>query len=174
MYLYLQCPQNLCLHYSFLRAKKNRKTISASEERKTRQKELRDLLQTKHGSKYNAMQYTFWAEAIIAQTHDSTDEPPNTPLFSVGRSRRSGSTSLNEAFSGLANSISDAMKHNMVATPTMVSTTNSPGKAVSLRSKYMEQLRELHSLFDIGALTAAEYEEQRSVIVDLMRQLNRK
>ena len=93
--------------------------------------------------------------------------------FSVGRSRRSGSTSLNEAFSGLANSISDALKHNKIATPTMVSTTNSRGKAVSLRSKYMEQLRELHSLLDIGALTAAEYEEQRSVIVDLMRQLNR-
>ena len=159
--------------FTFLRAKTNKKTISAAEERKTRQKELRDLLQTKHGSKYNAMQYTFGAEAIIAQTHDSTDEPPNSPLFSVGRSRRSGSTSLNEAFNGLANSISDAMKHSMVATPTMASTTNSPGKAVSLRSKYMEQLRELHSLFDMGALTAPEYEEQH-VIVDLMRQLNRK
>ena len=66
------------------------------------------------------------------------------------------------------------MKQNVVATPTTASTNNSPGKAVSLRSKYMEQLRELHSVFDMGALTAAEYEEQRSVIVDLMRQLNRK
>ena len=80
------------------------------------------------------MQHTFWAEAIIAQMQDSTDEPPNSPMFSVGRSHRSGSTSLNEAFSRLANSISDAVKHNMVATPTMASTTNSPGKAVSLRS----------------------------------------
>lgn len=139
-----------------------------------RQQELRDTLQTKHGSKFNAMQYTFWAEAILAQTHDSMDEPPNSPLFGVGKSRRSSSTSLNEAFTGLANSISDAMKHNIVATPTSASSTNSPGKAVSLRSKYMEQLRELHSLFDMGALTAAEYEEQRSVVVDLMRQLNRK
>ena len=62
----------------------------------------------------------------------------------------------------------------MVATPTTASTNNSPGKAVSLRSKYMEQLRELHSLFDMSALTAAKYEEQRSVIVNLMIQLNRK
>lgn len=40
----------------------------------------------------------------------------------------------------------------------------------------MEQLRELHSVFDLGALTAAEYEEKNRscVIVDLMRQLNRK
>ena len=56
----------------------------------------------------------------------------------------------------------------------LASTTNSPGKAISLHSKYMEQLRELYSLFDMGALTAAGYEEQCSVIVDLMRQLNRK
>ena len=162
-------PTFLCLFFSQSQ-KGVKKPTSATEERKTRQKELRDLLQTKHGSKFNGMQYTFWAEAIIAQTHDSTDEPPNSPLFSVGRSRRSGSTSLNEAFTGLANSISDVMKHKT----TTASANNSPGKAVSLRSKYMEQLRELHSLFDMGALTAAEYEEQRSVIVDLMRQLNRK
>jgi len=38
------------------------------------------------------------------------------------------------------------MKQNVVATPTTASTNNSPGKAVSLRSKYMEQLRELHSV----------------------------
>lgn len=68
------------------------------------------------------------------------------------------------------NSTSDVMKQN-VATPTTASTNNSPGKAVSLHSRYMEQLRELHSVFDLGALTAAEYKEQRSVIVDLMGQL---
>lgn len=120
--------------------------MSGAEERKMRQKELRDSLQTKHGSKFNAMQYTFWAEAILARTHESMDDPPNAPLFGAGKSRRS----------------------------TCTSGTDSPSKSVSLRSKYMEQLRELHSLFDIGALTVAEYEEQRSVIVDLMRQLNRK
>lgn len=155
------------------RAKKKKKSVSSAEERKVRQQELRDSLQVKHGPKYNAMQYTFWAEAILAQTHSSIDEPPNSPLFNAGKSRRSGS-SLNEVFTGLANSISDAMKQSVVATPTTKTSTDSPGKAVALRSKYMAQLKELHTLFDLGALNAAEYEEQRIVIVDLMRQLNRK
>ena len=141
--------------------------------RKTRQRELRESLQAKHGPKYNAMQYTFWAEAMLAQTHDSTDEPPSSPLFNSGKSRRSGS-SLTEEFSGLANSISDVMKHN-ATTPTAAAAVDSPSKlkVVNLRSKYLEQIRELHSLFDMGALTVTEYEEQRQVVVDLMRQLNR-
>lgn len=154
--------------------KKKQKGVSAAELRKTRQRELRESLQAKHGPKYNAMQYTFWAEALLAETHSSFDEPPCSPLFNSGKSRRSGST-LTEAFSGLANSISDAMKHNVTATPTVASAADSPSKMsqVTLRSKYLEQIREIHSLFEMGALTAAEYEEQRKVVVEQMRQLNK-
>ena len=43
-----------------------------SELRKIKQ---RESLQAKHGPIYNAMQYTFWAEAILAGTHSGTDEP---------------------------------------------------------------------------------------------------
>ena len=146
--------------------------MSVAEERKIQQRELRGSLQAKHGSKFNTMQYTFWAESILAQTHDSIDEPPDSPLSGLGKSQRSNSTQLTEAFSGLANSISDVMRHN--TTPTTASSTDSPSNVVALCSKYLEQLRELHSLFDIGALTAPEYEEQRGVVVELMRQLSRK
>ena len=79
--------------------------MSVAEERKIRQRELCGSLQAKHGSKFNAMQYTFWAESILAQTHDSIDEPPNSPLFGLGKSRQSNSMQLTEAFSSLANSI---------------------------------------------------------------------
>ena len=81
---------------------------------------------------------------MLAQTHDSTDEPPSSLLFNSGKSRRSDS-SLTEAFSGLANSISDVMKHN-ATTPTAAADSPSKLKVVNLRSKYLEQIRELHSI----------------------------
>ena len=48
---------------------------------------------------------------------------------------------------------------------------NSPSISVELRGKYLQQLKELINLRDIGALTENEYEEHRSIIVDqnLMR-----
>ena len=76
--------------------------------------------------------------------------------------------------SGLANTISDAMKHNVATTPSAPSAADSPSKMsqVTLRSKYLEQIREIHSLFEMGALTATEYEEQRKFVVEQMRQIN--
>ena len=154
--------------------KKKQKSVSAAELRKARQRELKESLQAKHGPKYDAMQYTFWAETILAGTHSSTDEPPSAPLFNGGKSRRSGSK-LTEALSGLANTISDTVKANVTTTPTAPFTADSPSKMsqVTLRSKYLEQIREIHSLFEIGALTATEYEEERMVVVEQMRQLKR-
>ena len=59
------------------------------------------------------------------------------------------------------------MKHNTTtSTPTAAApAADSPSKMsqVTLRSKYLEQIREIHSLFDMGALTATEYDEQSNV-----------
>ena len=68
------------------------------------------------------------------------------------------------------------MKHNTTTTPTAAApAADSPSKMsqVTRRSKYLEQIREIHSLFDMGALIATEYDEQRKVVVEQMRQLNK-
>ena len=49
------------------------------------------------------------------------------------------------------------------------STTASPTKTAQLRSKYMEQLKDLLKLRDLGALTPEEYEDERKVIVNSMK-----
>ena len=97
------------------------------------------------------MQYTFWAETILANTHTSMDEPPHSSLFSsTGRVK----PSLSQAFTGLANSISDVLTKQSTSGGTGSATySNSPGKSVELRSKYIGQLKELVSLYDMGALT---------------------
>ena len=50
--------------------------------------------------------------------------------------------------------------------PRPTSSSNSPSKNVELRSKYMQQLRELVNLNEIGALTKDEYEHERLTLVD--------
>ena len=37
----------------------------------------------------------------------------------------------------------------------------SPGKVVNLRSNYLQQMRELHTLFECGALTQDEFKDQK-------------
>jgi len=54
---------------------------------------------------------------------------------------------------------------------TSIGNYSSPTKSVELRGKYIQQLKEMVNLHDIGALTDEEYEEQRSVVVSLMRKL---
>ena len=55
--------------------------------------------------------------------------------------------------------------------PQTSTNSNSPTKLVDLRGKYLQQLKEMVHLRDIGALTPAEYEEHRAV-VNLMRKLS--
>ena len=80
------------------------------------------------------------------------------------RPRASGQ--LNEALTGLANSIAVALAPNQVEQRASSSTSSSPTKTAQLRSKYMEQLADLVKLCDIGALTP---DEERKVIVSSMR-----
>ena len=47
----------------------------------------------------------------------------------------------------------------------------SPLKQAQLRSTYLKQLSELRNLYDAGVLHKEEYEEQRSDLVNLLRQL---
>lgn len=47
----------------------------------------------------------------------------------------------------------------------------SPGKCTQLRSRYIEQLKELHQLLGVTALTKDEYDEQKAHLLRKMQQL---
>ena len=46
---------------------------------------------------------------------------------------------------------------------------SSPGKIDDIRSMYMQQLRELHALFEMGALTDKEFTDQKLPILDQLK-----
>ena len=135
--------------------------------------ELVASLRERHGAKYSTLQYRLWAEMFINETHKTLDTPPPYPLFGEEKRPRASSASgqLNEALTGLANSIAIALVPNQLQQSASSSSTASPTKTAQLRSKYMEQLKNLIDLRDLGALTPDEYEKEREVIINSMRKL---
>ena len=132
----------------------------------SRVNDLKVKLRTKHGSFYSGVQYAMWAEMLVGGGHDSMDEPPPAPMFGMSRVRGKPGSSMSDAFTVLAGSIANALS----PLPKEIN-HNSPTKSVTLRGKYMEQLRDLVHLKEIGALTEEEYQEQRVTIVKLLRKL---
>ena len=154
----------------------SKKKRSDRTEKRSKVKELKVKLQQRHGSDYSAVQYTLWAEMLVGETHDSLDNPPDVPMFGLKRVRGRSSTcssDLNATLTGMANSIVTALSPQVPVCPSGSGiNSNSPSKSVELCSKYMQQLRELVNLHEIGALTTEEYEDQRRTLVDLMKKLN--
>ena len=142
-----------------------KKKKTASEERESRVVELKKQLREKHGSAYSGIQFTIWAETIAAGNHESLDNPP-TGILNFGSRPRGRSSNFEEAFTNAVGKLASAIS----LTP-VTRCVNSPSKSVELRGKYIQQLKELVNLRDIGALTEDECEEHRSIIVDQMRKL---
>ena len=145
---------------------RSKKKKSSSEERVARVNEIKAQLRDQHGSLYSGVQYTMWAEMIVAGSHESLDDPPQCPPFGAKRSCGQ-SNNLAVTLSDLAGKLVNAVSPQTSTNPN----PNSPTKLVDLRGKYLQQLKEMVHLRDIGALTPAEYEEHRAVI-NLMRKLS--
>ena len=47
----------------------------------------------------------------------------------------------------------------------------SPIKCATLRSQYIEQLKQLHQLLELTAVTKEEYEQQKDIILDKMKKM---
>ena len=102
----------------------------------------------------------------VAGSHESLEDPPQCPLFGAKRSHGQ-SNNLAVTLSDLAVKLVNAVSPQTSTNPN----PNSPTKLVDPWGKYLQQLKEIVHLRDIGALTAAEYEEHRAV-VNLLRNLS--
>lgn len=90
-------------------------------------------LQQCHGSDYSAAQYTLWSEMLVAEMHDSLDNPPKVPMLRLkrvcGRSSKC-SNDLKAALTGMTNSIVATFSLQIPAHPSGSGiNSNSPGLA---------------------------------------------
>ena len=77
--------------------------------------------------------------------HSSYDKPPDKPFWRTTQQSKSGHSASLVLASGQEGS----------------SSKDSPGKRINMRGKCMEQLMQLHKLFESGVITPDQYEEMK-------------
>ena len=139
-------------------------------------------LKSKHNDNYSVPQLQLWSRMICTNLHDNMDKPPNIPAFG-GSTKKPRKESVTDAITGAAATVIKALR-----TPDVNGSSNSkanveseshrtpitgisPGKAVELRMKNLEQLRYLQNLFEDGILDEKEYAEQKNSILTSLRKL---
>ena len=133
-----------------------KKKLSRHEEKLERVDELVDELKSKHGTLYTNIHYRVWAETIDSGRHSCVDSPPRGKFFkSQGRKDTKSSPSTPPR--------SPQPRSEIILTP---------GKTAQLRSTYIQQIKDLHSLVDIGAISNEDFVKQRDTLLQQMDKLN--
>ena len=110
------------------------------------------------GQNWSTIQYRVWAETIVGGRHTSFDHSPKGAYFK--RSKASQGTCSSPVNNG---EVQEGAQSSAVITPI---------KAAELNSMYIKQIRELHSLLDLGAITSDDFLKQKNAILDLMNNLH--
>lgn len=156
---------------------KKRKTDSTEEppsKRKAKEDtvdELTKTLQEKHGEKWSMPQYRLWARMKHNGQHSSLESPPSIPIFSGASSKPPKRDSLSDALTSAATAVVGMLKGSDSTTGT--GTALSPGKRARVSGQYLEHLEKVRHLHDLGVLSTAEFEEQKSFALNNIRQLNK-
>ncbi len=156
-----------------------RKRDEPSRQQHEREDDVEDVFQElkkKHGEKYDVPKLRLWARMVSSNIHDTTEDPPNIPAFNGRLIKKPRQESITTAISGAAAAIAQVFS----GTPSSpCSSTNteavrsgiSPGKAVELRMKYLEQLRYIQGLLKDNILTENEFREQKESILSALKML---
>ena len=140
-----------------------RTTVAEKNSRKLEEVEtVYTKLDEKHHGKMSSEQLKVWAHLVSMGKHESLEIPPDKPFF---RGRKSFAKS-NEKPSKVTPTTPDNS-----GSPTVEKPGCSPVRRSNLRSQYMQQLKEWHSLYEIGAISQHEFEEQKQTILEDLNKL---
>ena len=93
----------------------------------------------------------------------SFDDPPSYPAFSGREKRVTPVVGLTTAVAEMARAITQQMAPSPSSQRGALSAGVSPGKVATLRSNYLQQMRDLHAS---GALTENEFLDQKMAILE--------
>jgi len=141
----------------------------ALEEQKEHVEQVKSELREKHGDsytplQYTPLQYTLWAEM---GAHKSLDNTPQVQMF-TGEKKQKPDNEMSTVFTELAKSVVNVLSPQ-TRPPTANSGRVSPIKLADLHSRDIHQMRELHSLYELGALTESEFKEQKELILSQLK-----
>lgn len=121
-----------------------------------------ERLRSIHEDKWGLGEYRLWATALERGHHSSYQEPPDYPVFSNTSKKRTKSASeLTQALTEVASvflksSRSDVSSHAEQA---------SADKATYNRTELLKQMQMLSELYQSGALSKEEFEEQKKNVL---------
>lgn len=147
------------------------------EDHETEVKKAADKLKEIHGEeKYDSRQLMPWGRMIVNKQWKSYDDPPDVPLITGGARKFPRKETFSEAITGaalaFANAISPQSSKQTQAAKTSVQSGVSPMSKARLSSEYITQLKSLQELRDCGVLSAEEFIEQKTFILDNIRSIN--
>ena len=129
---------------------KSKKKRTRYEEKAERIEDVVDQLKEKHGNQYTLVQYRIWAETMESGQHSSVENPPTGCFFkSQSKNKAGASVSANADEKCLT-----------------------PSKVAQLRSTYIQQIKELHGLLELGAITNDHFVKQRDCLLQQMDKLS--
>lgn len=149
-----------------------RTKVTAMDERRERVQGLFEELKAKHGSAFSGPQYRLWAEAVASGSHTSTEEPPFGSMFNrqtTSKAQRRDHHCSCSATAIAAVNISSSPPRDTQAQAQGTNLT--PKSAASLRSTYIKQIKELHELLDLDAITETQFKSQKEKILMMMDSL---
>ena len=135
-------------------------------------------LQEKHEGQYTPMQIRIWSEMVAGGLHSSFDDPPESSMFTkAGRSssgaKKGGASAVGiaDALTKAAVAITSVISPKPPASSQPLHVGSSPAKQIESRSKCYKQLHDLNALKVSGIISNEEYEEEKTAIMDVLKNL---
>ena len=152
---------------------KKRRRLDPNASKDNRIHKLMQQLRDNHGNKYASVQYRLWAEMSDIGSHDSLSEPPNVPMFSGERKTRAShkkeSLTVSDIGTAIASVISGANSINHASA--VATSALCPSQKAEVRGRYISQMKDLHSLLQLGAISQDEYDSQKKKILGTLDDL---
>ncbi|SMN02472.1 hypothetical protein SPONN_1129 [uncultured Candidatus Thioglobus sp.] len=141
-------------------------TVSNYHEGEEQVDEVYKELREKHLEKYDVPKLRLWARMICSNLHESTEEPPKIPAFSVCNTKKP-KQDLASALTGAAVAFTKSFGSANAST-----SNPSPYNSVDMHIKCFEQIGYIKQLNVDNILTDEEFEEHKENILRAIKKLD--
>ena len=161
--------------------------LSKREAKEEEQHKIFNELKEKHGNKsFSDPQLRLWAKLIQSGMHSDYENPPNIPLITgqtktkKSHAQKNDETSLSGAIVTAVNALASVIKPSTScskpSTPTSTPkpcTGISPMSRATLRRSLYTDLQTLQKLYEDSILSASEFEEQKTTLLEELKDLKK-
>ena len=153
------------------------KPPNAAEQKAARVDALAVELQERHVDRFNKIQYKLWAETIDCGKHKNKDVPPAGSIWNQRKAKpQVSSEGMDAMASVVADKVVSVLKVDRSPTRKDKEATDesgmSPGKKIAYQEKLLNQIDQLHKMYERGAITGQQFEKRRDSLFNQLDMLS--